>query len=49
MGSFRPDDETLRQVKVEKNQYLCGFADLAIRQNRTSYTRFTPFDVGKCA
>lgn len=44
-----PDNETLRQVKVEKTQYLCGFADLGIRQNRTPYTKLTPFDVGKCA
>lgn len=47
--NFIPDDETLRQVKVEKTQYLCGFADLGIRQNRTPYTKLTPFDVGKCA
>ena len=37
-----PDNEAARQVKVEKNQYLCGFWDFPNRINLPLYTKFTP-------
>lgn len=37
-----PDNEAPRQVKVEKNQYLCGFRDFLNRINLPLYTKFTP-------
>lgn len=39
---FRPDNETPRQVKFEKNQCLCGFREFPNRINLPLYTKFTP-------
>ena len=40
--NFIPHNEAPRQVKVEKNQCLCGFRDFLNRINLPLYTNFTP-------
>ena len=41
---FRPDNETLRQIKSAKTQYLCGFRDLGQPHKSAIYIKLTSID-----